>query len=97
VAGWNAQTARSDDPEVVERLLKEPPVAAVFCLDPEHLDGACALTETLTTDPRFERPLLVYIDGGPAEIARIKERSPFAVFVKSSELAWVLKRLIAKS
>ncbi|PKQ15120.1 MAG: hypothetical protein CVT67_11040 [Actinobacteria bacterium HGW-Actinobacteria-7] len=93
--GWTTQVAGVDDADAVERILEDAPIAAVFCLDPDHVSVVCALIEQLTTDPRYQRPLLVFLDGSPDEVACIKQHSPFAVFVTASELTWVLKRLVA--
>jgi hypothetical protein len=94
--GWATPLAQPDDFDVVDRLVEESPVAAVFCLEPDHAQQIADLTRSLMGDARFQRPLMVYLDGEDEWPARIKEICPYGVFVTSGELGWVLKHLIPK-
>lgn len=95
--GWNTPIAKPDDFDVADRLIAEAPVAAVFCVEPEHAHLTLDLTGRLMSDERFQRPLMVYLDGGEEVVAGIKAICPFGVFVTSGELGWVLKHLIPKN
>jgi hypothetical protein len=95
--GWETPMGKPDDFDLVDRLIEDAPVAAVFCTEPEHVQSVWDLTQRLMSDTRFERPLMVYLDADPEWSARIKEICPYGVFVSSGELGWVLKHLIAKS
>lgn len=95
-AGWATRVVQTNADDVVEQIVSEEPVATVFCLDSAHLSDVASVTGQIIADARFRRPLLVYLDGTPEQNATIKQLSPFAVFVKSTELGWVLKRLVVK-
>jgi hypothetical protein len=95
-AGWATRVVHTDADDVVEQIVAEEPVAIVFCLDTTHLNDVNSVTGQIIADARLRRPLLVYLDGTPEQNARIKQLSPFAVFVKNTELGWVLKRLVVK-
>jgi hypothetical protein len=95
--GWSTPIAKPDDFDAADRLIAEAPVAAVFCVEPEHAHLTLDLTARLMSDERFQRPLMVYLDGAEQVVASIKAICPFGVFVSSGELGWVLKHLIPKN
>lgn len=95
--GWNTPMGKADDFDIVDRLVEEAPVASVFCLEPDDGVAVADLTQRLMGDERFQRPLMVYLDGGAEQVERIKAVCPFGVFVTTAELAWVLKRLLPKN
>ncbi len=95
--GWETPIGKPDDFDLIDRLVEDAPVAAVFCMEPEHAQAIGDLTQRLMDDARFQRPLMVYLDAEGEWPASIKAICPYGVFVTSGELSWVLKHLIPKT
>jgi hypothetical protein len=94
--GWSIGFVDAQAPTALETLAASPPEAAVFCLGEGCVGDVGGFAQEMLADARFARPLMIFLDGTAEQSASIKEWNPFAVFVTSSELPWVLKRLIPK-
>lgn len=94
--GWSIGFVDAQAPDALESLAANPPEAAIFCLGEGCAGDVGGFAQGMLADARFSRPLMVFLDGTAEQVASIKEWNPFAVFVTSAELPWVLKRLIPK-
>ncbi len=95
--GWDVASADATATDALDRVAEASPVAAVFCLEGDCAAEVNHLAESVMTDGRIHRPLLVFVGGEPEDIAAAHAAVPFGVFVRKDELPWVLRRLIAKS
>lgn len=95
--GWHTEQVLPDGPDALTRLAEARPLATICCLDGPSADKVRAFAESVLSDPRVVRPLMVFVGGTPDDIAQAKATMPFAVFVRAEELSWVLKHLAFKS
>lgn len=95
-AGWQTKTVSAESSDALAAIEAEAPVATVFDLEAGHGAAIQSIAAALMSDPNVSRPLLVFVGGDQATVAILKEDVPFGVFVKTDELAWVLKHLTYK-
>lgn len=91
--GWNIDVAPPTADDALERLAAANPVAAVFCLDHGCGHEVTTFAEAVMSDPRTNRPLMVFVDGEAEDLAAARQAAPYGIFVRPDELPWVLKRL----
>lgn len=93
--GWSTSVVAADDPKAVDLVCAAAPM--VIALDAAGdispaLSTACAALERHPdTDP-----LVVFIDPERDQRESAKQRLPYALFIKSEELPWILKHLTYK-
>ena len=95
--GWGVEFASPSAGDAVDRIAETKPLAAVFCLDGACFPSTVKLAQTVLTDPRRMRPLMVFLGGDPEQIARAKTEVSVGLFVTEAELPWVLKHLAFKA
>ena len=95
-SGWDVACANPSDADVLERMVEAQPLATIFCLDGCRMDAASDLAREVGSDPRCLRPLMVFLGGDTDSVARARSEVPVGLFVRPSELPWMLKHLTYK-